>query len=86
MVDFSLFWVMFTLCNSLIDQILLNAEIVDDKALTVGGILTHIELQHIADRIVLGQAHLIQAHLLADKVLKLIRRNLTKTFESCNLG
>ena len=70
----------------LFNQILLYSQVVDDKVLSLEGIFTHIERQQVVNRVILCESHLIQTHILADKLLELISRNLTQTFESRNLG
>ena len=73
---------LFFLIIKLIDQIFLHAQIVDYKSLSIRCILTHIELQQVEYLVVFGEAHGVQAHILANEVLKLVGRNLSKTFKT----
>ena len=74
------------LCNRLIVNILFDAKVIDDKVLTLEGIGTHIELQQIADRIILGKSNFIQTDILANKFLELVGIDLTQTLKAGNLG
>lgn len=67
-------------------DILLDTQIADNEALPFVGILAHVELQHIVDRVVLRKPHLIQADILADEPPELVGRNLAQTFESGDFG
>ena len=49
------------------------------KPLTLIRILAHIKLQQVVDRVVLRDADLVQAHILADELLELVGRNLAQT-------
>ena len=69
----------------LLNQILLDAQVVHNKALTIECICSHIECEQIVYRVILCKSYLIKADMLADKSGKLIRRNLSQTFKSGNL-
>ena len=61
-------------------------QVVDDETLPFIGVLAHVELQQIVDRIVLRDAHLVQPHTVADELAELVGRNLAETFEPRDFG
>lgn len=50
------------------------------------GILTHVEFQQLFYEVCLAQGHLFQTHILADKMLELVGRDFSQTFESGDFG
>lgn len=73
-------------CEILLDDVLLDAQVVDDEALPFVGVLAHVELQQVVDRVVLGDANLVQADILADEFAELVGRNLAEALEARDLG
>ena len=70
----------------LLHEVLLDAQVVDDEALALEGVLAHVELQQVVDGVVLGDAHAVETHVVADELLELVGRNLAETFETRDLG
>ena len=54
-----------------------------DEVLSVYGVVTHVELHDLRNRLFITQLHLVKSHTFSDEIFELIRRNLSKTFESC---
>ena len=52
---------------------------------TFRGIVTHIELQHFRDAFAVFDRHLFKTDIRSDELLKLIRIDLTETFETGDL-
>ena len=69
----------------LIGQVFFDNKVVDNKLLALHRIFTHIIFEQSAYLVAFVQRHLLQTDLGADKMLKLIGRNLTQTFETSNL-
>ena len=53
-----------------------------DEVLSVYGVVTHVELHDLRNRLFITQLHLVKSHTFSDEIFELIRRNLSKTFES----
>ena len=69
-----------------VDAVFLDDEVVDNELLTLGGVLTHVVGEQFLDGIFLAQTYLVETDTGTDKTLEFIGRNLSKTFESCDLG
>lgn len=75
----------FVVSGSIIRDVFLHHEVVDDEVLSFHGVLAHVELQQFLHGVGLAQGDLFQTHVLADEVLELVGRNLAETLESRNL-
>ena len=76
----------FRLLIKLVDvRVVFNPQIVDDKLLTLVGVLSHVVFQKLRNGHIMAQDDRLQAHILTDEIAELVGRDLSETFESCDL-
>ena len=61
-------------------------EVVDDESLAPGGVLAHVEGEHVFDRHALWDDDGVEADVLADEVLELVGGDFAEAFEAGDLG
>ena len=65
-------------------QLFFAAEVLTDEILPVYGVVSHIELHYVGNGFIFREIDSIKSHTVTDKVNEFVRRNLSKTFESCD--
>src|SRR5690606_9551965 len=71
---------------SRLDQILLHAEIFDDEALAVRGVLAHVEGEQVVAAVEVLQADRLQADVVADEVFEFAGTDFAEALEAGDLG
>ena len=70
----------------LFDQVFFDPEVVDDKILPFGRILSHKERKNFLNVVAFFYPHRVKAHILANKMLEFFGGNFTQPFESGDFG
>ena len=73
------------ICLFTFGLVLLDHQIVNDEVLTLHGILAHVVFQKLLHLVVFVQSDLFESYVRTDEMRKLIGRDLSQTFESCDL-
>ena len=66
--------------------VFLNLQVFNDEALSLGGVLAHVEGQEILGSHALWNDDGVEADVLADEVTEFVGRDFTESFEAGNFG
>ena len=71
--------------NVYVFKFCLASEVCTDEVLSFDGVVSHVELHDLCNRLLVAELHSVKSHVLADELDELVCRDLSETFESCDL-
>lgn len=77
---------LYLLLQFLFRQVLFYDQIVDNEALSLHGVFTHVVFEQGVDIVTFVEGDGFKAHVRTNKVFELIGRNFAQTFESGDFG
>lgn len=66
--------------------VVFDAEVVDDKALALDGVLAHVEAEHLGHAVLFVEAHAVEADVGSDKAFEFVGGYFAEALEAGYLG